>query len=93
MNLDDFIFSENMGTPAGFMSPPSADRHGEEASGIPIKSRKNASINFVPQSVPHHQQRAEDNEFNYVQRHHRKTSIDERRVSAHFGLWFTHPVY
>ena len=35
---------------------------------------------FVPQSVPdtlHHQ----SNEFSYVQRHHRKTSIDDRRVS------------
>ncbi|KAK5998823.1 Nitrogen regulatory protein areA [Cladobotryum mycophilum] len=61
------------------------------ASAIPIKQRKdnnnnNNSVNnanqFVPQSVPvpPHHQRGLNDEFNYVQRHHRKTSIDDRRT-------------
>lgn len=58
------------------------------AHGIPIKSRKDPAHlqqqaqqqQLVPQSVPeppHHQ----SNEFHYINRHHRKTSIDDRRVS------------
>nr|CAA07052.1 nitrogen response regulator [Metarhizium anisopliae] len=85
MNLDDFIYSENVATPSGLMSPPPAPRRDDAspgatpASGIPIKSRKGSSSNhFVPQSVPQYQ-RTGNNEFNYIQRHHRKTSIDERR--------------
>ncbi|KAK2608660.1 Sodium- and chloride-dependent GABA transporter 1 [Conoideocrella luteorostrata] len=86
MNLDDFIHSENVATPSGLMSPPPAPKFEEDspptgpsASAIPIKSRKDpASNHCVPQSVPHHQ-RPGNSEFNYVQRHHRKTSIDERR--------------
>ncbi|TWU76989.1 hypothetical protein ED733_007441 [Metarhizium rileyi] len=85
MNLDDFIYPEHVATPSGLMSPPPAPRHDDASpgrpsvSGIPIKSRKDpASTHFVPQSVPLHQPTG-NNEFNYVQRHHRKTSIDERR--------------
>ncbi|KHN98758.1 nitrogen response regulator [Metarhizium album ARSEF 1941] len=84
MNLDDFIYSENVATPSGLMSPPPAPRRESacalSASGIPIKTRKpsSSSNHFVPQSVPHYQ-RTGNNEFNYVQRHQRKTSIDERR--------------
>ena len=42
---------------------------------------------FVPQSVPvtAHQPNHSGNEFHYVQRHLRKTSIDERRVSTSFS--------
>jgi GATA-binding protein len=91
MNLDDFIVAENVATPAGFIATPSpeATKHEAEqhpshsqATAIPIKSRKEASQHFVPQSVPvpPHHQRNQD-EFGYVTRHHRKTSIDERRVS------------
>jgi GATA-binding protein len=50
-------------------------------TAIPIKNRKESFHSFVPQSAPfppHHQRHNE--EFNYVTRHHRKTSIDERRV-------------
>jgi GATA-binding protein, other eukaryote len=95
MNLDDFIFSENLNTPSPH---PAAKPAAEEKSSahsltpaIPIKSRKDSAQqqqqqqpqHFVPQSVPFppHHQRSHD-EFNYVTRHHRKTSIDERRVSA-----------
>jgi len=91
MNLDDFIFADNMGTPAGIGNSPSPELMKKEtekssnatASAIPIKLRKDSSAQFaVPQSVPvsHHNPRSNE-EFNYVQRHVRKTSIDERRVS------------
>ncbi len=91
MNLDDFIFSDNISTPAGIGMSPSPELHKKEtekssnavASAIPIKMRKESSAQFaVPQSVPvpHHNPRSNE-EFNYVQRHVRKTSIDERRVS------------
>ncbi|KAM0282244.1 hypothetical protein ACHAQH_003108 [Verticillium albo-atrum] len=101
MNLDDFIFSENIATPIDFSSPqlppqPPPPRHPNESrsaapaqphslltSAINIKSRKEAAAQqqFVPQSVPFppHHQRAQD-EFNYVPRHTRKTSIDDRRT-------------
>jgi hypothetical protein len=55
------------------------------ASAIPIKGRKGSSANqFVAQSVPvpPHHQRGHNDEFHYVPRHDRKTSIDDRRVSA-----------
>ncbi|KAI9729499.1 MAG: hypothetical protein M1818_008499 [Claussenomyces sp. TS43310] len=86
MNLDDFIFSDDMGTPAG-ISPPPEFKEKETpkstntvASAIPIKMRKQAGPSLVPQSVPANQHGVRSqNEFDYVQRHVRKTSIDERR--------------
>jgi GATA-binding protein, other eukaryote len=90
MNLDEFIFSENISTPAGLGTSPSPEIAKETlekpsnaiASAIPIKMRKEASQFAVPQSVPvpHHTARGTE-EFHYVQRRVRKTSIDERRVS------------
>ncbi|KAG6027181.1 hypothetical protein E4U19_002152 [Claviceps sp. Clav32 group G5] len=91
MNLDDFIFSDSLVSSGGLMSPPPAPCKLEElspASGpssattaIPIKSRKDDydAGHFVPQSVPH-PHRLDNSEFNYVQRHLRKTSIDERQA-------------
>lgn len=93
MNLDDFIFSDNISTPAGLGMSPSPELNKKEpekssnsvASAIPIKMRKESAQFAVPQSVPvpHHNPRSTE-EFNYVQRHVRKTSIDERRVSYYF---------
>jgi GATA-binding protein len=93
MNLDDFIFSDNISTPAGLGMSPSPELSKKEvertynavASAIPIKMRKETSQFSIPQSVPvpHHNPRTNE-EFNYVQRHVRKTSIDERRVSYYF---------
>jgi GATA-binding protein len=93
MNLDEFIVAEDMATPAAMVNSPSPDTIrvalGEKSthsvtSAIPIKSRKEpvSSQHLVPQSVPvpTHHPKVQD-EFNYVTRHHRKTSIDERRVS------------
>ncbi|KAF4434995.1 nitrogen regulatory protein areA [Fusarium austroafricanum] len=88
MNLDDFIFSEDSGSPVNFASPQ-GDRMGDDRSGssmasaIPIKSRKEPSHQtFVPQSVPVQplHQATQGSEFNYVNRHLRKTSIDDRRT-------------
>lgn len=79
MSIDEFIFS-NMASPTD-MSPPdlrdNSRQPGAVASAIPIKMRKEPVAAFAPQSVPvTHPQ----DEFSYVQRHVRKTSIDERRV-------------
>ncbi|TAQ88707.1 hypothetical protein B7494_g2957 [Chlorociboria aeruginascens] len=88
MNLDDFIYSDNISTPAGLGMSPSpevakkdAEKSNAIASAIPIKVRKESSQQFVvPQSVPiAHRNPRNNDEFNYVQRHIRKTSIDERR--------------
>lgn len=93
MNLDEFIFSENISTPTGFSNTPSPrvakttlDRPSNAmASAIPIKMRKESSQFTNPQSVPVPQHTVRGiEEFNYVQRHVRKTSIDERRVSYVF---------
>ncbi|CAG8978675.1 hypothetical protein HYALB_00004657 [Hymenoscyphus albidus] len=88
MNIDDFIFSDNISTPAGLDMSPSPEFTKKEAdnatytvaSAIPIKMRKEPVQFAIPQSVPalHHNPRNAE-EFNYVQRHVRKTSIDERR--------------
>lgn len=100
MNLDDFINNENVGTPAGLALTPSAETSrmaedksagmpGASSSAIPIKTRKDKEPThlMVPQSVPvaAHLQRGQD-EFGYIPRHPRKTSIDEtnRRVSVFF---------
>ena len=90
MNLDDFIFSDNISTPAGLGMSPSPELNKEDserpvntvASAIPIKMRKETPQFVVPQSVPAGHHNLRHDEFNYVQRHVRKTSIDERRVSA-----------
>lgn len=92
MNLDDFIFSESLATPAGMPVTPSPeigarseDRAAAHtaAAAIPIKSRKSSSQqHFVPQSVPVAPQQRNQDEFGYITRHPRKTSIDERRVST-----------
>ena len=90
MNLDDFIFSDNISTPAGLGMSPSPELNKKDserpvntvASAIPIKMRKETPQFVVPQSVPAGHHNLRHDEFNYVQRHVRKTSIDERRVSA-----------
>lgn len=89
MNLDDFIFPSSVASPAGLSPSPAADGSSSSAHAtapaIPIRrhSQMNdqelhpirASAPSVPPAIQNH------NEFGYVQRHVRKTSIDERRVS------------
>jgi GATA-binding protein len=96
MNLDDFIFHDNVAPSAGFT--PSLDTSKQQVAkpatrttpaAIPIKSRKASGQHFVPQSVPVPPHQRTQDEFGYVTRHPRKTSIDERRVSA--DLLLVHP--
>lgn len=82
MNLDDFVFADNVAPSlkAGHReTEKSATR--ATAAAIPIKSRKASGQHFVPQSVPVPPHQRTQDEFGYITRHHRKTSIDERRVS------------
>lgn len=89
MNLDDFIFASSVGSPAGLPPSPSnetAPASHTTAPAIPIRkpnhlhdqnlSLAHASAPPVPPTV------VREHEFGYVQRHVRKTSIDERRVSS-----------
>lgn len=92
MNLDEFIVPTSIGTPAGISPTPSAATADSEsatatAPAIPINRRQqqiqddelNLSRASAPSVGPFEQGRAM-NEFGYVPRHVRKTSIDERRV-------------
>jgi GATA-binding protein, other eukaryote len=89
MNLDDFILPSSVASPAGISTSDSSDNAGASAnavaSAIPIKMRKESHAstptNLPPASAPpppHNQKR--ENEFDYVQKLVRKTSIDERKV-------------
>ena len=90
MNLDEFIFPSSVASPAGVSPSPPAEGRSTSgnavASAIPIKIRKGAQDlpahpTFPPASVPVPlQDRLRSREFDYVQRHIRKTSIDERKV-------------
>lgn len=99
MNLDDFIVPSSMGTPAGISPTPSTtaadiDAASATAGAIPINRRQqqiqdeelNISRASAPTVGPFEQGRAMD-EFGYVPRHVRKTSIDERRVSFNQHTW------
>ncbi|KAF2083148.1 hypothetical protein K490DRAFT_15583, partial [Saccharata proteae CBS 121410] len=86
MNLDDFIVPSSVASPAG-ISHDSADElpssTNATAPAIPIRKQSQlndqtlhisrASAPSVPPAI------SRENEFGYVQRHVRKTSIDERR--------------
>lgn len=86
MNIDDYIFSGSVASPAGVSpSPPSEKASAPStamASAIPIKTKKavqqQSHPEFPPSAPP--QDRSRSNEFSYIQRRVRKTSIDETRV-------------
>ena len=82
MSLDDFIDTRNMASPiaGGAQDGSSSKDNHATATAIPIKTRREAAKHFVPQSVPVAPHQAGQDEFGYVTRHHRKTSIDDRRV-------------
>ncbi|KAF2762440.1 hypothetical protein EJ05DRAFT_490960 [Pseudovirgaria hyperparasitica] len=86
MNLDDFIESENVGSPAGISPDSSSDyitASHAVAPSIPIRKPSQTNdpnlhvLRASAPSVPPIASRGR--EFGYVQRHVRKTSIDERR--------------
>lgn len=82
--LDEFLIPTSMGSPAGISSPLSNTSALITASAIPFKKQQQleaqdmhisrASAPSVPPAV-----RDSADEFAYVPRHIRKTSIDERR--------------
>lgn len=80
MNLDEFIIPSSIGSPAG-IEPSQLDL---VPSAIPIKARKEqlpAHNNLAPASLPYTSQDFHrSDEFGYVQRRVRKTSVDERKV-------------
>jgi len=89
MNLDDYIVPTSVASPAGFATPPpSADLEAlttRTASALPIRKQQHLQIQddhiahaSAPTIAPAALQ--QNVEFGYVQRHVRKTSIDERRV-------------
>lgn len=93
MNLDDLIVADSLAPPTGIANSPSPDLATQsknkplrsQINAIPINAHKprQASLpHFGPQSVPvpPHAPTVQ-REFGYLTRHHRKTSIDERRVS------------
>ncbi|KAF2810198.1 uncharacterized protein BDZ99DRAFT_488076 [Mytilinidion resinicola] len=86
MNLDDFIFPSSVASPAGLSPSPSNERTASSnttAPGIPIRKTSQmgdqnhhlarASAPSVPPTI------SREHDFEYIQRHVRKTSIDERR--------------
>jgi GATA-binding protein len=90
MNLDDYLVAHSIATPAELSRSPSGDllamSAASVAAAIPIKARRGTADlhpGAPPASVPaplHDRQRAA--EFDYVQRHVRKTSTDETQVGA-----------
>lgn len=98
MNLDDFIVPSSIGTPAGISPAPSSipeDLPSSAAtamSSIPIKQQRRLQEEELqparasaPSNPPSKKDRT-GGEFNYVPRHVRKTSVDERRVSGLHGV-------
>lgn len=94
MNLDDFLIPSSIGSPAGVSPAPSTaapeldlSSAATSVSAIPIKTQQRIQAEELSlarasaPSVPPIEHKGGD-EFSYVQRHVRKTSIDERRVSS-----------
>ena len=88
MNLDDFLEPSSVGSPSGVsLSPASEHVPGGSSTpaAIPIMKRKEARqgeahLPHASAPVPQNIGRRKQEEFGYVQRRVRKTSIDERRV-------------
>jgi GATA-binding protein, other eukaryote len=91
MNLDDFIMPNSIASPAGLtpLVMESSARTVHRTSALPIKTKK-APQHSTPStvtpgsgSVPQPLTRlSRPLEFDYVEKRVRKTSVDERRVSA-----------
>lgn len=93
MNLDDFLVPNSIASPAGFTppvtdsAPTAAAAAAHKTSALPIKTKNDAhqstSSSLTTGSVPQPSARSgRRGEFDYVSRRVRKTSVDERRVSA-----------
>ncbi|KAK4198451.1 putative nitrogen catabolic enzyme regulatory protein area [Triangularia verruculosa] len=85
MCLDDYIHNDLLGTPAGIALTPGSEsaRQADDrsnyttASAIPITSRKETGPTMIRQSVPVAAHQRVQEEFGYLPRQIRKTSIDE----------------
>lgn len=96
MDLDDFLVPSSIGTPAG-VSPEASTLPNESSvstttsiSAIPIKQASKSQVEefqvsraSAPSVSVLEQHRPNNQEFSYVPRHVRKTSIDERRVRSY----------
>lgn len=86
MNIDDFIMPSSIASPAGFSEDSSVGEQVESrshavANAIPIKKQSATNTSHPAASVPHPPMNPNRmHEFDYVPRHVRKTSIDDRRV-------------
>lgn len=88
MNLDDFIVPSSIASPSGISPSPSmsdaAAPTSAVASAIPIRKQQQLQDHdFVARASAPSKQAASNingDDFSYVPRHVRKTSIDERRV-------------
>lgn len=91
MNLDDFLVPSSIASPAGISPAPSSgvtDGTSPASAGrsaIPIKAQQRAAmddLHISRASAPSRDYDRSTQEFGYVPRHVRKTSIDERRVCS-----------
>jgi GATA-binding protein, other eukaryote len=81
MNLDDFLVPNSVASPAGLSPSPSGEKMISSSTAIPIRRSFAADTSLLSQTAPISAPIRRDSEFAYLQRHVRKTSIDERRVS------------
>lgn len=101
MNLDDFIVPSSIASPSGIAPSPASSEvqppNPAAASAIPIRRQLQLQEqNYVSRAsaptngpVP----KIGDDDFGYIQRHVRKTSIDERRVSSVEPTYVAHSLY
>lgn len=92
MNIDELIQPSSVASPAGVSRSPSYERSimpTGQASAIPIKKQREIMAQdfaLARASAPSVPPMMASNEFGYIQRHVRKTSIDERRVRLSSGV-------
>jgi GATA-binding protein len=84
MNLDDFLVPHSIASPAALSPSPSGEKMMNSSTAIPIRKQiltSDPSSSHLSRTAPIVAPIRREAEFGYVQRHVRKTSIDERRVS------------
>ncbi|KAF2668942.1 hypothetical protein BT63DRAFT_413422 [Microthyrium microscopicum] len=79
MNLDDFLVPNSIASPAGLSPSPSGEKMLGSTS-IPIRKTSSQDQDYqLSRTAPINAPIRPGTDFGYVQRHVRKTSIDERR--------------
>jgi len=83
MNLDDFLHPSSIASPVGLSPSPSGEKMLHSSTAIPIRKVFNLDQpDHLSRTAPLSAPLRSEAEFGYVQRHVRKTSIDERRVQC-----------